>query len=241
VHQRGNRVQRVEQEVRVQLALERLQLRLGQAGLELRRGERAVLRLAVVVHRVAQADDRPVDHHLPVEVQEEELLELRGPGRGPPAERGREGDACADGDQGVQEREREHSARVHRGRPDPGAPFERHTARQPQDRGDQHGPAVPVRHVQREEVLERRLAFGEERHVVVRLERREDAERRRHAEDQAQAHAPRLRGHHRTISGAAGRVKTVHPSPVGVHPRRHGLRIPLSAIRNAESGSRTAE
>ena len=79
VHQRRDRVERVEQEVRVQLPLQRLQLRFGQAGLQLRGGERALLRLAVVVEGVAHRDDGPVGHHLPVEVEEEPLADAEPP------------------------------------------------------------------------------------------------------------------------------------------------------------------
>ena len=49
VHQRRDGVERVEQEVRVQLALQRLQLRFGEPRLELRRRDGALLRLAVIV------------------------------------------------------------------------------------------------------------------------------------------------------------------------------------------------
>ena len=48
VHQRRDRVQRVEEEVRVQLLLQRRELRLDQPRLELRGAQRAVARLAVV-------------------------------------------------------------------------------------------------------------------------------------------------------------------------------------------------
>ena len=77
VHQRRDRVQRVEEEVRMQLLLQRLQLRFDEPGLELRRAQGAVARLAVVEQRVAQADDRPVGHHLPVEIQDGGALDLR--------------------------------------------------------------------------------------------------------------------------------------------------------------------
>ena len=57
VHQRRDRVQRVEQKVRMELRLERLQLRLDQPRLELRRLQLALLRLVVIRDRVADADD----------------------------------------------------------------------------------------------------------------------------------------------------------------------------------------
>ena len=55
VHQRRDRVQRVEEEVRVELPLQRFELRLGEPGLQLRSRELALLRLAMVVERVHEA------------------------------------------------------------------------------------------------------------------------------------------------------------------------------------------
>ena len=57
--QRRDRVQRVEQEVRMQLLLQRLQLRFHQPRFETRRSHFARARLAVVVHRVLQTDRAP--------------------------------------------------------------------------------------------------------------------------------------------------------------------------------------
>ena len=54
VHQRRDRVQRVEQEMRLQLLLQRRHLRFDQLRLELRGAQRAVARLAVVEDRVTQ-------------------------------------------------------------------------------------------------------------------------------------------------------------------------------------------
>ncbi len=48
VHQRRDRVERVEEKVGMQLPLQRLQLRLGKLRVEPRRLERALLRLAVI-------------------------------------------------------------------------------------------------------------------------------------------------------------------------------------------------
>ena len=67
VHQRRDRVQRVEEEVRVQLMLQRLELRFDEPRLELRLAQRALLSLAVVEHRVNQADDARARHELPVD------------------------------------------------------------------------------------------------------------------------------------------------------------------------------
>ena len=57
VHERRDAVQGVEEEVRVELSLQRLQLRFGKPRLELRGAEGAVLRLAEVRGRVAERDD----------------------------------------------------------------------------------------------------------------------------------------------------------------------------------------
>ena len=67
VHQRRDRVQRVEEKVRVQLMLQRLELRFDEPRLELRLAQRALLSLAVVEHRVNQADDARAGHELPVD------------------------------------------------------------------------------------------------------------------------------------------------------------------------------
>ena len=82
MHQCRDGVQRIEEEVRVQLLLQRLELRFDEPGLELRRAQGPILGLAVVEDGVAQADDRPVGHHLPVEIEKCRLLDFR-----PPAER----------------------------------------------------------------------------------------------------------------------------------------------------------
>src|SRR5262249_41674287 len=57
VHERGNGVQRVEQEVRVQLRLERLEARLDDLRLELRGAQLPLLRLVIEGDRVADAHD----------------------------------------------------------------------------------------------------------------------------------------------------------------------------------------
>ena len=74
VHQRRDRVQGVEQEMGMQLLLQRRQLRLDELRLELGGAHLALARLAVVEHRVAEAGDGPVGHHFPVEVLERRPL-----------------------------------------------------------------------------------------------------------------------------------------------------------------------
>ena len=64
VHQRRDRVQRVEQEVRLQLHAQHLQLRLREPRLELRRAQRAVLRHAVVDDGMVDDDDRAEDERV---------------------------------------------------------------------------------------------------------------------------------------------------------------------------------
>ncbi len=80
VHQRRDRVERVEEEMRLQLPLQRLQLSLDEMGLELAFAQLRDPRLAVVAQRVTEADDGPVGHHLPVEVVEEHALRFVQPG-----------------------------------------------------------------------------------------------------------------------------------------------------------------
>ena len=52
----------------MQLALQRLQLRLDQARLELRRLERAPFGLAAIRERVREADEEQIRHQQPVEL-----------------------------------------------------------------------------------------------------------------------------------------------------------------------------
>ena len=80
VHQRRDRVERVEQEVRLQLPLQRLELRFDQMRFELAFAQRAIARFAVIPQRVAETDDGPVGHHLPVEIVEEHVLRFGSQG-----------------------------------------------------------------------------------------------------------------------------------------------------------------
>ena len=79
MHQRRDGVERVEQEVRLHLPLQGVQPRLDQPGLELRRVQFPRARFVQIPQRRADADDGPVGHHLPVEVQEQHLLRFVEP------------------------------------------------------------------------------------------------------------------------------------------------------------------
>ena len=74
VDQRRDRVQRVEQEMRVQFRLERLQPRLRQLRFELRLLHCARLRLAVVAERIARRRRSSIRHQRPVEVGQVDAL-----------------------------------------------------------------------------------------------------------------------------------------------------------------------
>ena len=69
--------------MRLQLPLKGLELRFDQVRFELDRAHRALLRFALIPERVRNADDRPIRHHFPVEVQEKHplRLDLPRPGR----------------------------------------------------------------------------------------------------------------------------------------------------------------
>jgi hypothetical protein len=76
VHQRGDGMQRVEQEMGLQLVPERIKPRLDEAGLQTTLSERPLLCLAVVVDGVAQSHERPVDHHVPVTGAEDPIEQI---------------------------------------------------------------------------------------------------------------------------------------------------------------------
>jgi hypothetical protein len=83
VHQCRDRMQRVEEEMGLELLPERGHLRGNQPGLELRRADGPVARFAVIEDRVAEPGDGPVRHHLPVDVQQRRPLEFLRPVEGP--------------------------------------------------------------------------------------------------------------------------------------------------------------
>src|SRR5688572_13018270 len=72
MHQRRNGVQRVEQKVRLHLALQGMQPRFNEPRFKLHGAELLGPRFVHVLQRRADADDGPVGHHLPVEVQRSE-------------------------------------------------------------------------------------------------------------------------------------------------------------------------
>ena len=101
----------------------------------------AVARLAVVEDGVTEPDDRPVGHHLPVEVGERRLLEPAAPSRiVPPADNAshhctaRDHGDVTDGEEGRSRQMNEHRAHEHR-------PLEPEMLRQPDDRGREKRPA----------------------------------------------------------------------------------------------------
>ena len=81
-HQAGDRVQGVEQEMRLQLTLQRLQLRLGQPRLQPLGVERALLGLVPVRDGVAEPHEREVRRQHPVQLQEVLPLQVTRPAHG---------------------------------------------------------------------------------------------------------------------------------------------------------------
>ena len=78
VHQRGNRVKRVEQKVRIELQLKGLQPGLRQTLLQFRGAEFALLHLAVIIERVADAHDHPIDEQIEMKRLKEQRTECFG-------------------------------------------------------------------------------------------------------------------------------------------------------------------
>ena len=75
VDQRRDRVQRVEQEVRVELPFQHFELRLRQPRLELRGAQLALREAAVVAPRFVHADENPVRQEPEIEVGDRDPLE----------------------------------------------------------------------------------------------------------------------------------------------------------------------
>ncbi len=192
VDERRDRVQRVEQEMRVQLGLERPQPRFDQSRLELRCLQRPPLRFAVVGERIAQADDCRVHHQRPVEIGQELPLNVGRPphGRRLAAKR-HDRVAHRNHARAVEEGEAHRQREVHpdQRRPMPGAGAQ--PVRQPENRRHQQRGHVPIRAVEDEEPKFRRVGAGSGRQDVETdgLERREDDQRRRDGE-----HPPERRG-----------------------------------------------
>ena len=154
--ERADRVERIEQEVRLELCAQALKARLDQASLEIRGLQRqiggltlALAHLCGVVARYRHAGDHRVDHQVGIEALEEELADVVGP-RGAAQRPGPETEN--DGQQRERNAERhvqrkardrrrhavkplvdpEHERREQAPRvPTRDAPFERHAPRQP--------------------------------------------------------------------------------------------------------------
>ena len=77
MHERGDGVQRVEQKMRMQLMVQRLQLGFDEPRLQPRRPDLAGAGLARVVHRMLQADGRPIQGQRLIERPEEGVEERR--------------------------------------------------------------------------------------------------------------------------------------------------------------------
>ena len=216
VHQRRDRVQRVEQEVRVQLPLQRLQLRFGEARLS----------CAAVSSRSCDsrwkssawltADDRPVGHHLPVEVEEEQLPELQPPVDVAAGHRLHDEPRAVTDSTAWTSVDTSTPSHVHGAARFQVCRPKRIAARHPQHERHQQRPRVPVGHVERQQHVEGLLPLGEERDVVERLQRGEDAEHGRHAQDCGSGTPGHRQVHLGTIDPARGLVKP----PIGTG-RRH--------------------
>ena len=198
VHQRRDGVQRVEEEVRVELLLERLELGFDEPRLELRRAQRPVLRFAVVEDGVAQADDRPVGHHFPVEVEEGRLPGFVRPGERP-ALRAREPPLHARHRQDVRQREEHHRGQVDEHRAPEPLPLEPEVLGKPDDRRREERPQVPVGRVQDHEPAPVGRALTERSRELPGQQRREQRQQRRRHEDDRPVHAVAQRCHRRHI------------------------------------------
>ena len=115
----------------MELALQRLQLRLGEARLELRGPQRAVLRLPKVGRSMAESDDRAIRHHLPVEIHDVVSLDALPPGQLPDIPGARHGDKDPLDEGHVHEYQHENSAEMHGRRALPCVALQRKAARHP--------------------------------------------------------------------------------------------------------------
>src|SRR2546423_1832996 len=77
VHERRDGMQSVEQEMRVKLHLEHLQLRLRQPRFQLRCQQLSLAILAIVVESMLDAEDHPVGQKAQMELDDEKVLELQ--------------------------------------------------------------------------------------------------------------------------------------------------------------------
>ena len=75
MHERRDRVERVEQEVGLKLHPQHLQLGLGQLRLEPRRLQFALAVSVVILEKLTRRDDHAIQHEIDVELVEHEGLE----------------------------------------------------------------------------------------------------------------------------------------------------------------------
>ena len=192
MHERRDRVERVEEKVGVQLGLEGSEPRFDQARLEVGLLDRARLRFAIVGQRVTETDDGRVDHQGPVEVLEEPALDKRGPrdqwrlASVRPEHQPHRNHARA-----VDDREADREQHVRARGANPMRPVEAEPVGETEDRRRQDREHIPVRRVQQEQLadfdVDRRAEV--ERGESISLERRKQDERRRGGE-----HPPQWRG-----------------------------------------------
>ena len=192
VHQRRDRVQRVEQEVRVELLLQRLELRLDQPGFELRRPQLARARLAVVEERVAQADDRPVGHHLPVELEERRRWTCATTRKVRPSARASH--QCTASMPAMCVNEKTITPAGGRRRPAPAAPRELEVLRQPDDRRRHQRPQVPPGEVEDDQRAEAGRPLADEARELPGQRRRQQPSSGRDDEDVQPPHDARAPG-----------------------------------------------
>ena len=193
VHERRDGVQRVEEEMWLQLGFERAQPRLDQAGFELRFLDRARLRLLAVMQRVAQSQHRRVGHQREIEILEVAALQVQRPGHGrrlaarfpqqePHADHaGAVNDGVADGGEGVDAQ-----------RANPVRTIEPEAMSEPEDDWRQRRGDVPVDKVEEEQLahLDVHRVAQVECGETIGLERREEAENRGGSEHPPQRRCP---------------------------------------------------
>ena len=174
--------------MRVDLALQRLQLRLDQARLELRRVERPRLRLAPVGQRVREADEEQIGHEQPVELRQV-LREGIAPPTGVVGRQARvDQERCSQHHhrRGVHDGIGQRAGQVHEHLQRPFLLPQRFSHRPGHDHGSQQRRDVPVEQVERQQVQQRvrhRMVVRDSIEPVG-LERGRHAERRRDDEQE---------------------------------------------------------
>ena len=174
LQERRDRVQRVEQEVRLELHLQRAELGLRELGLEPGRGELAVPVLRVRVGAPREAHEGPVREDVRVEVQPEELRERR-PERVRAAHR-RVGQLVRKRpcEEELERREERRRGEVNDERLSPARALDREATRETEDRGRHERPEVVEGQVDEEGAPEGHLAPGRDRVEEIELAREEE-------------------------------------------------------------------